>query len=170
MSLLTQRVSKFLASRPDIKSAVIWGAGQVGDQLTTLIEQQFPDIVLRGIVDSSIHEKKCVDGRDICPVSLLSSIDLDIVIIASIAFENHIYESISRAYPELVAHVFRISQEGVVEEKLRKIQPYDDDVLTNLAFDYPDSPGIWDELADRAQNEDMKELYLACARCLRNDV
>ncbi|ALS99063.1 hypothetical protein [Lacimicrobium alkaliphilum] len=171
MSLLTQRVSRFLTSRPDIKSAVIWGAGQVGDQLATLIEQQFPDIELRGIVDSSINERKSVDGREVYPVSFLEGEEKpDLIVIASIAFERKIFDIISERYPSLIGLVFRLSQSEIVGAKLADALSQDDEtLLTELLFEFPDSAEVWDEFARRADTQNLKALYSDCARCLKDD-
>lgn len=170
MNLLDMRIREYLNSHIPDGPVIIWGGGQLGHATYNLISQEFKAIELLGFIDSSVTQETEKDGISFYPPVSLDGLNPALIIVASIAFEAEIVQTIHRQFKHYANSVFCLSGPSELREKLAFLVPNQDiDGILTLVFDYPDCSLVWQAMAQLSSDTSQKALYQDCAAKLSDN-
>lgn len=163
MNLIIERLDRKLKGYQDSKTIVIWGAGLLGNQIEDYIQHQFPQHTIIGVVDLSITIANPSTHR--YPINGLAQLQSDLVIVASVAYENEIVDQYKSQYANENSEIISFSADETYFGHVA--HSYSENELKEAIFNYPESYVLWEELANRASEPADKAAYLSCAQALR---
>ena len=161
-TLLTERVRQLCHPLPANTRVVVWGAGQLGQQVMRTLQADCAHLVLLGYVDRSIQSVQVSSQPAIYPLSELLSLRPDVVVVASLAYQAQIIAEIADNYPQLNAGVVSLSPTGNHEKSDLAMKSLE---LNQRVFDWPDDPNLWQQLAQQSDGEDSA-IFSQCAMIL----
>ena len=161
-TLLANRIQQRCRHLQDGASVVVWGAGQLGQQVQRLLKSDFPRLIFKGFVDRSAPLQQARTGSTIYPIAALPSLRPDYVIVASLAYQPQILAQIAEDYAELGMGILCLAPSA---EDIRIDQSLGKEALIARLFDWPDDPTLWSQLAQYSEGE-LREIFSHCASCL----
>lgn len=164
MDILIQRLKLHFDDCTAPVSVLIWGAGQLGELVASVIEQEWPQHSVQGFIDISVQQAMFKGQRTVYPVDKIASLTFDVLIVSSLEYESEIISQIRKLGQSYLNRTITLS---TVPELLPQLELLTEQrnyqALRQLAFLYPDSADIWRALASVLPEGEEKVLCLTCA-------
>lgn len=164
MDILIQRLKLHFNNYTAPVSVLIWGAGQLGEVVASVIEQEWPQLSVQGFIDTSVQQVITKGQCTVYPVDKVSSITFDVLIVSSLEYESEIISQIEKLGQSYLKRTITLSAiPGLLSQLELLTEQNNYQALRQLAFLYPDSADIWQALAAVLPEGEEKMLCLTCA-------